>query len=451
MAESKNTKGYLKKFSGTVIAAFVLTLLAGYIYFFQIIKPNKEKEERVFPGIKQEQIGEIDLKYPSYTVLCRKEGEGWFVFRDSKKFKADDKILSDMTENISQMKVEKIVSKKTTNLAEFGLDSPRVEVTVKNPEKEYSIVIGSESPISSGTYIRADNNSSRILLVDGNSVDGFLRKSANDLRDKQILGLAEDKINRLNFKSKDFSLEVEKKEGKWLGKDLPEYIEIDQAKIGELVKTFANLKIDNFEDGEAKGLYAYGLDNPRAEIELFGDEKPVRVLFGNKKGKYCYLKLGTQEPVYSISRSVFRQVPKNENDIRVKRFVKLDNAKISALVIKRGNAAISILKKGNSWELHDDKGIKVEESKIQELLDGVEGLEVEEFVDDKPSDLAPYGLNNPKIEIIISEADKKKTLLFGDKKYKKVYAKLADRESVYMLKDDILSKIPSSRDELIKK
>jgi hypothetical protein len=448
-AESRDIKAYLKKFSGTVIAAFVLTLLAGYIYFFQIIEPSKEKEERVFPVIKQDQIGEIDLKYPSYTVLCRKEGEGWFIFKGSTKFKADNKIISSMTENISQMKVEKIVSEKATNLAEFGLDSPQVEMTVKTPEKEYSIVIGSESPISSGTYIRTDN--SRILLVGGSSVDGFLRKSANDLRDKQILSVAEDKINRLNFKSKDFSLEVEKKGGKWLGKDLPEYIKIDQAKIGDLVKTFANLKIDNFEDDEAKNLNAYGLDNPSAEIELFGDEKPVRILFGNKKGKYRYLKFGSHELVYSISRSTFRQVPRNENDIRAKKFVELDNAKISAIVIKRANAAISILKKGNSWELHDHKDIKVEESKIQEFLDVVEGLEVEKFVDDKPSDLAPYGLNNPKIEIIISEADKKKTLLFGDKKYKKVYAKLADRGSVYMLNDDILSKIPSSRDELIKK
>jgi uncharacterized protein DUF4340 len=308
-------KGYLTKFSGTLIAALILILLMGYVYFFQMRKPVEEEKKKVFPDIGEKQINEINLKYLSHTVVCRKEGEIWFIFNGPQKFKADGRIISGMAENISQMKIEKVISENPTNLSGFGLDNPQVEVFAKTPEKKYRILIGDESPVGSGIYIRIGNDS-RVLIVGRGSVLEFLKKSANDLRDKRILSLEEDKINRLNFKSKDFSFEVEKKNGEWSGKDIPGYIEINQARVEGIVRTFANLKIDSFVNDEPKNLSAYGLDNPSAEIELFENEKPIRVLFGNKKGKDYYVKLGSEDSVYLVSDEIISKIPSRDELIK---------------------------------------------------------------------------------------------------------------------------------------
>jgi hypothetical protein len=193
-------KGYLVKFSGTLIAALILILLVGYLYFFQTKKQNKEEKQRVFPALNESQINEIDLKYPSYVLVCRKDEGKWFIFEDSEKFKADDKIISNMAENISQMKIEKVVSEGAKDLAGFGLDNPEAEVDAKTPEKVYRISIGSESPTGSGTYVRVSNES-RIFLVNGSSVEGFLKKSTNDLRDKRIVSL--EKVSALEIERGD--------------------------------------------------------------------------------------------------------------------------------------------------------------------------------------------------------------------------------------------------------
>ncbi len=309
-AEIKYT-GYIRRLSGTVIAALVLALILGYLYFFQIRKPSEGEKQRVFPVVNWGQIDEIELKYPSYTLVCQKEGEKWFILENSKKFRADDRIISRMTKDISQMRIKKVISENANDLSGFGLDKPEVEVNAKTPKKKYRILIGTESPTGSGTYIRVDNES-RVILVNRDSVEGFLIKSANDLRDRRIIS------------------------------------------------------------------------------------------FGN----------------------------------------------VSALEIERGDTRISINKKGNSWELDDNKSIRVNESKVLGLLEGIEGLEVEKFVDDNPGDLSPYGLDKPETRIVISDADKKKTLLFGKRENGKVYAKIADEKSVYLVDDEILSKIPSSREEL---
>ncbi|MER3446989.1 MAG: hypothetical protein C4291_09170 [Candidatus Dadabacteria bacterium] len=304
-------KGYLLKFSGTLIAALILALILGYLYFFQIRKPGEYVRQRVFPAVNVEQIDEIELKYPSYTLVCRKEEEKWFIFEDTRRFKADDRIIYRMTKDISQMKIEKVISENANDLSGFGLDKPEVEVNAKTPKKKYRVLIGTESPTGSGVYIRVDNDS-RVILVNRDSVEGFLIKSVSDLRDRRIISLRN----------------------------------------------------------------------------------------------------------------------------------------VSALEIEKGNIRISIIKRGNNWEVEGDKSIRVSGSRVQDLLEGIEGLEIEKFVDDNPSDLSPYGLDKPETRIVISDADKKKTLLFGKRENGKVYAKIADEKSVYLVGDEIISKIPSSKEGL---
>jgi hypothetical protein len=131
--------------------------------------------------------------------------------------------------------------------------------------------------------------------------------------------------------------------------------------------------------------------------------------------------------------------------------VELDAEKVSGLEIKKGETRISVIKEGNNWKLDGDKNKEVDGSKVSELISEIKGLQVEEFVDDNPRDLAPYGLDKPDIEVTISEVNKKITLLLGKKEGEKVYAKLADGKSVYLVSDEILSDIPSSKDEVIKK
>ncbi|MGH7889971.1 MAG: DUF4340 domain-containing protein, partial [Thermodesulfobacteriota bacterium] len=328
---------------------------------------------------------------------------------------------------------------------------PLAEVLAKTPDKEYGISIGADSPVGSGTYIQTGGGKS-VLLVEKASVMPFMNKSANDFRDKQILTLDERKIGKLRFQWKDSKFEVERKDGDWVGKDMPEYVEIDQARIQSILKTFFNLKIDNFENNEPDSLSNYGLNKPSTQIQIFEDEKPTSVLFGKKKedGVY-YVKLASGDSVYSVSEFVYRQVPENVNDVRVRKFVEINTEEVNELEIKRERNAISILKEGKGWKLAEDKDKKVDESKVYELLSKIEGLQVEKFIDDNPADLATYGLGKPEIKLTISEGDKKTTLLFGKKKDRKVYVKLAAEKSVYSVSNEIVSQISFSNEELIEK
>ena len=306
----------LKTFSPALIAALILIILLGYLFMSEM-RRNKETEtaKALFPEIDKPQISSMTLRYADHDITLTKDGGKWFVIKDSKRFSGDDDAIGSLLNEISEMKVQKIAADNPSTLDDFGLNSPRVEVIFRMPHGESRLLVGSETPVGSGTYIRTGKED-KVLIVDNNSLLPFLDRSENDFRDKQILALDEDKINRVAFRSDDSSFEVDREDGRWVGKDMPDYVQLDQDRIGLILKAFLNLNIDNFEADDPMNLSAYGLDRPYAEIEIFEHDNSIRVLFGNKKenGDY-YVKLDSESPVYSVSKYVFVQIPENIDEI----------------------------------------------------------------------------------------------------------------------------------------
>ena len=352
-----------------------------------------------------------------------------------------------MTADISEMEVERVMSENPQDLSQYGLDKPEAEVTAVASGKEYKILIGDESPVGLGRYVRRKGDP-RVFLVRGNLVSNFIGKNANDLRDKQMLRIPQDKVNRLRITVGEFSLDLEKKDGRWGGGEIPDYVEINQDEVDALTRTFSTLRTEGFVEDEPQDLAKYGLDKPQAEISLFEDGKEVALLFGRKKDENYYAKLASEDSIYSVGQFVFDRIPKSLSDIREKNLVKLAHSEIDKIEIEKGDKKIVLLKKEEGWVLKDDKNLGVDVDKVESLLWEITNLRVEKFVDDAPPNLASYGLDKPQILVSLSAEGKKETLAFGKKAEEVVYCRVYDKKSVYLVGEEILSLIPSSKDEL---
>jgi hypothetical protein len=442
-------KKLLRTFAASLIAGFILIILLGYLFVLQ--RGGKKETETVktlFPEIQKRQIDSLRLKYPGHEVTLIRDGGKWLVIKDSKRFNADDDIVGSLLNEISEMDVEKVAADNPSSLDDFGLNTPRVEAMLKTPQGQYKLSVGSETPVGSGIYIKIGEEP-KVLIVDKNSLLPFLDRSENDFRDKQILALDYDKLKRVIFRSGESSVEIEREDGRWVGNNMPDYVQIDQDRIAFVLKAFLNLRIVNFEADDPMNLSAYGLVKPNAEIEIFKDDNPISVLFGNKKenGDY-YIKLDSEKPVYSVSENVFARIPESVDDIRVRKVVDIDPANVRELEIKEGDNYLSMNKIGDNWRVINEGKARVNEAKIKDLLNAIANLEVETFVDDNPQDLALYGLDRPEIQITVTgQDDEKVTLLFGKKQDKKVYTKISVQDSIYKMSYVILSKIHAFENE----
>ncbi len=306
---------YLKRFAGTVIALIIFVVLLASVLLFDKEKKPEENVEKVFPGIKTEEITSIGLKSPGSEFTLRKGDGGWTVESGSKRFKADEKAIGGLLQDIKDMEADKPVARDSDKLDEYGVVDSETEFSFRAGDAEYPVIIGDKSPVGAGIYIY-DLGEGRVLIVKDQFLWGFVNKTPGDFRDRNLLGVKMGDVNRITVKVGEFSAELAMKDGKWFVEGGEDDLTADQKSVRELLDSFSGLKADGFENDAPESLEKYGLDEPAAEIVFYGSDREEGVLFGKRKDEGSYfVRVVNGEPVYSVSKNYFKILPKNNDDL----------------------------------------------------------------------------------------------------------------------------------------
>src|SRR5436305_8535139 len=136
----------------TIALAVVLAGLGVYIYFVTWKKSPTEgaqsKQEKVFASIQEDKIDEIRLKSASGdTTTLKKTDAGWQVVAPVTA-RADDSAVSGITSGLGSITVTRVVDEKASDLKEYGLGEPRIDVAFKAAaDKEFHhLLVGEKSP-----------------------------------------------------------------------------------------------------------------------------------------------------------------------------------------------------------------------------------------------------------------------------------------------------------------
>ena len=89
-------------------------------------------------------------------------------------------------------------------------------------------------------------------------------------------------------------------------------------------------------------------------------------------------------------------------------------------------------KRGEEWFRTGTPEKKVETAKVESFLNSVHALRVQQFVNDRPGQLAQYGLNSPwlRVKVTFGEDNKEETVVFA-RKDNRFYAARLGENSVY--------------------
>jgi len=96
--------------------------------------------------------------------------------------------------------------------------------------------------------------------------------------------------------------------------------------------------------------------------------------------------------------------------------LKLDQAAITGLAIKKKDADSVVLAKvkSDNWQITSPKQLGADQSAVTGVLSSLSSLNSERVVEDKASDLKRYGLDQPSLEVDVTQKDKTQKLLVGD-------------------------------------
>ncbi|MFC1713510.1 DUF4340 domain-containing protein [Candidatus Poribacteria bacterium] len=443
------------KFRNTLILFGIVVVLFLFVYVFEIRKPEESDGKSKNLGktlqLERENINRIELSYadPSYeTIVCSIDSNGQWQIEQPLKANADQKTVDRLISDAIGKSIHETL-KEPGDLAEYGLDNPRVTATFQvKAGVSRTLMLGNTVPTGNYVYIKQKSEPD-ISLVPASIVDA-LTKFVSDLRDRTVIALDRANTHRIRLEyDNGKSIVCEGRDFGWVLVE-PIAAKADASAIEAIISELNNLKVNRFVAGEPDDLSVYGLAQPQIKLTAsLKDEEDRTLLIGSAENGSVYVKTTQDKMVFLVAAEIIDKLTKQPSDLRDKTVMIFDIGNVEKLELKYPERSVALDKKsdmeGEIWELTAPMSAKADESKVDEILKKLHELKAVEFVSDEPEYIALYGLTKPQIEALLSlEGAGTKTLLVGKKVEGSVYVKTAPSETVYFVDAGIVDDLTKS-------
>jgi hypothetical protein len=455
-----------KKTLGLIV---VVALLAGYYYWYEVKggeqrKVAEEAAQRIFQLKKDALEGVTITRGQEVIKLAKDASEGWML-TEPVRAKADQRTVDEVLDGLVEGKRDKVIAEQAADLADFGLKDPTlvVEATVKDVATPTVLQIGARTPTMSGYYAR-EGAQPKVLMVPTSLYSKF-DKTVFSLRDKTVLALDQTQVKRLEVHHEDQLIAVESEGDKGWKMVAPLEAKADKTKINDLLSAINAAKVKEFLEEAPQDLAKYGLNPPRWRLTFFiGDDRAEKsLLLGDEDTAKSGLnaKRGAMDNVFLVETKLLEKLPKEASDWRDRALMAFKRDDVERVEIRDGDSIVEVACVENCGKIPDDRWqlkqpleAKADAVKVRTLLRNLEELKAKAFITETATDLGPYGLDHPAVQIHIGLKDKSApvTILLGREDADKGgrYLKLAERSAAYLIdaKDsaDLLKTAPELRD-----
>ncbi|MGE3512685.1 MAG: DUF4340 domain-containing protein, partial [Vicinamibacterales bacterium] len=206
----------MRGMKSTIALAVVLLALGGYIYYDSTREGTDSGtgQEKVFPAAKSDQIEEITVKNDAGDVTTvRKDGDSWKLTAPVQA-PASAADAGNLASSIAGLEITRVVEPNPANLAEFGLEQPRIRIDFTGKDQPAGhLLVGEKNPTGAGLYAKR-NDEPAVFLI-GSFNETALNRSTFDLRDKSLISIPRDKVQGIEIVNPSAKVVLTKKEKEW--------------------------------------------------------------------------------------------------------------------------------------------------------------------------------------------------------------------------------------------
>jgi hypothetical protein len=155
-----------------------------------------------------------------------------------------------------------------------------------------------------------------------------------------------------------------------------------------------------------------------SSLTLQGGEERYQLLFGalTAPGDQVYVKVVGIEGVSIVDANLLKLLPRTPNDWRDTALVNLQSALFDRIAVSNAAAAFELQRNSSNllWRMTRPLAVRADTARIGEALQRLHTTRVTKFVTDDLSDLDPFGLNTPQLELTLAQGTNVvATLQFG--------------------------------------
>jgi hypothetical protein len=407
-----------KKYLNTLIALAVLAALWGITTYLDR-RAKRATSKLEIP--KEEKIFALDSKHITSITFHPREGEGvtcqhdggtWTI-TEPRKLSADQGTLSTVLNGLTTATVDEVVDPHPSDLKQFGLNPPvySLEVSTDSNPPKFTLLLGDETPTSSGIYAQVAGNPRVVTLA--SYLKSNLERSLFDLRDRGALTLEADQLRKIEVDTKGKKWTLEKNpEGVW-DFVLPPPVRADRFAVDGLISQLRGLTMQSIAAEDKQSLAAYGLSAPELRLQLTGPGGVQTLVLGkkDKEGDRHFAVNSALLPVFTLNSTFLNEFQKDPADLRSKDLFSYSNYDVKRIEIDspKGHSTFG-LGKDNQWKQTGGGSKTTPTAKMDTLLTRLRDLRASSFP--KGSDLAPLGLTKPayRFKVEFGEKNQSETL-----------------------------------------
>jgi len=393
----------MRSFRPLLILVALLGGLLAYLYFVDAKKPVEQAEEKpkVFAGLESDKIDQLKVStVAGGAASLQKAADGWKLTEPTAA-KADESEVNGMTSNLSSLTVERVVDEAPRNLGDYGLKEPVIEVSFKSKgDKAFrTLQLGTKTPTGSDMYAKLANEK-KVFLVQGYLESTFNRQPF-DLRDKKILSIDREKVDRLEVVSGDSTILLTKGAGDW---KLASPVEArgDFGTIEGLVSRLQSAEMKSIVAENATDMKQYGLDKPAVLVTIGLGSARAQLGLGAKTDKGdVYARDLSRTMVVTVAPDLLTELQKGANDLRRKDIFEFRAFNLTRMELTRGATTLVAEKvkgKGkdaaDTWQNAATKKA-LDAAKFEAFVTKLGGFRAQSFADPK----AKTGLDQPVLSV----------------------------------------------------
>ena len=168
----------------------------------------------------------------------------------------------------------------------------------------------------------------------------------------------------------------------------------------------------------AEELKNFGLDQPSARVSvtlksgvtlpgvLIGAQTPV--------GSSVYARRDVKPDILLTDSQLQVALGRKVNDFRNKRILEIKEDAVRQLTLKSAKGPLVLTKKGDQWLIDAPRSAPADAAEVGGLLNSLQNLLAQDFIEAKPADFGKYGLDRPRLQITINQNDQQVELSIGN-------------------------------------
>jgi hypothetical protein len=262
---------------------------------------------------------------------------------------------------------------------------------------------------------------------------------------EQLLPIKQGKVVEFSLTSNVESISLKRKAPhKW---DLisPFLASGDSIEVEAFISDIESLKKIRVVEENPKDLSIYGLNPPYLKVYFkFENQNEETLLVGNETplGGSLYFKRENHPSVMMAVSSV-SHFEKSVYSFRDKTLLNFNTGSIRRIQILREKNPLEFKRTGETWEVSGDLRARGDKDTIMNFLQSIQFSQAQEFINENPGPMKSYGLNPPKLQLIL-ENEKTHILNLGNLKEGKGYfGRVGDSKNIVLVDTrlvEILSK-----------